>query len=253
MDMRVVIGIAIAFAGILVGFVVDDGHVGAIVQGSAALIVFGGTFGAVLIGSTKQDLRCASRLFKKLFNDSYEELPGKVFAEINQCAVLARKESILQIEKKLETFSHPFMSSVFRFVVDGVDLKVIKKVFTDEIRQEEEKQLGGAKLFMDAGGFAPTIGILGAVLGLIHVMGNLTDTSKLGAGIAIAFVATLYGVGSANLLFIPIANKLKRIVQEEAKLKEMILAGALSVVSGYNPYIIQEQLKPYLSERVEKA
>jgi chemotaxis protein MotA len=253
MDMRVFIGIAIAFAGVLIGFLTDEGHIGAIVQGSAALIVFGGTFGAVLVGSTKQDLRSAFSLFKKLFNDSYERLPSKVFQEVNQCAILARKESILQIEKRLDSFSHPFMSSVFRFVVDGVDPRVIKKIFLDEIRQEEEKQLGGAKLFMDAGGFAPTIGIIGAVLGLIHVMGNLTDTSKLGGGIAIAFVATLYGVGSANLVFIPIANKLKRIVQEDVKLKEMVLAGALSIVSGYNPYIIEEQLKPYLTAEIEKV
>lgn len=253
MDMRVVIGVAIAFAGILIGFVIDEGNITAIAQGSAALIVFGGTIGAVLVGSTKQDLRSASSLFKKILDDSYEKLPSKIYDEINQCAVLARKESILQIEKRLDSFSHPFMSNVFRFVVDGVDPRVIKKVFLDEIKQEEEKQLSGAKLFMDAGGFAPTIGILGAVLGLIHVMGNLTDTSKLGTGIAIAFVATLYGVGSANLVFIPIANKLKRVVQEEVKLKEMILTGALSVVSGYNPYIIEEQLRPYVTGNVDKA
>lgn len=252
MDMRVVVGLSIAFAGILIGFIVDDGHIGAITQGSAALIVFGGTIGAVLIGSTKQDLKMAKFLFKKLFDDSYEKVPQKVYAEINQCAVLARKESILQIEKRLDSFSHPFMSSVFRFVVDGVDPRVIKKVFSDEIKQEEEKQLAGMKLFMDAGGFAPTIGIIGAVLGLIHVMGNLTDTSKLGTGIAVAFVATLYGVGSANLIFIPIANKLKRIVQEEAKLKEMILAGAISVVSGYNPYIIEEQMRSYVDVPLEQ-
>lgn len=252
MDLRVVVGLSIAFAGILIGFIVDDGHVGAIVQGSAALIVFGGTIGAVLVGSTKQDLKNATMLFKRLFDDSYEKLPAKVYAEVNQCAVLARKESILQIEKRLDSFSHPFMSSVFRFVVDGVDPRVIKKVFTDEIKQEEEKQLAGAKLFMDAGGFAPTIGIIGAVLGLIHVMGNLTDTSKLGTGIAVAFVATLYGVGSANLIFIPIANKLKRIVQEEVKLKEMILAGAISVVSGYNPYIIEEQMRSYVDIPAEQ-
>src|SRR5690606_18445885 len=140
MDLRVVVGLSIAFAGILIGFIVDDGHVGAIVQGSAALIVFGGTIGAVLVGSTKQDLKNATMLFKKLFDDSYEKLPAKVYTEVNQCAVLARKESILQIEKRLDSFSHPFMSSVFRFVVDGVDPRVIKKVFTDEIKQEEEKQ-----------------------------------------------------------------------------------------------------------------
>jgi len=248
MDIRVIVGILLAFTGILFGFFIDEGHIGAIVQGSAALIVMGGTIGAVIVGSTKQDLKIASKLFKKIFNTEYEDLPEKIFKEIYQCAVTARKESILQIEKSLNNFSHPFMASVFKFVIDGVDPKVIKKVFEEEIRKDEEKQLAGAKLFSDAGGFAPTIGILGAVLGLIHVMGNLTDTSKLGAGIAVAFVATLYGVGSANLIFIPIANKLKRIVQEEVKVKEMILYGALSVVSGYNPFIIEEQLKTYLPE-----
>jgi chemotaxis protein MotA len=248
MDMRVIVGLFIAFAGILFGFIIDDGHVGAIVQGSAAMIVLGGTFGAVIVGSTKQDLRTTIKLLKKIFDTSYEELPEKIYREVYQAAVTARKESILQIEKSLNSFSHPFMSSVFKFVIDGVDPKVIKRVFEEEIRKDEEKQLAGAKLLTDAGGYAPTIGILGAVLGLIHVMGNLTDTSKLGAGIAVAFVATLYGVGSANLIFIPIANKLKRVVQEEVKVKEMILAGALSVVSGYNPFIIEEQLKTYLPD-----
>jgi chemotaxis protein MotA len=248
MDMRVIVGLVVAFAGILFGFIIDDGHVGAIIQGSAALIVLGGTLGAVIVGSTRQDLKTTMRLLGKIFDTSYEDLPEKIYREVYQCAVTARKESILQIEKSLNTFSHPFMSSVFKFVIDGVDPKVIKRVFEEEIRKDEEKQLAGAKLLTDAGGYAPTIGILGAVLGLIHVMGNLTDTSKLGAGIAVAFVATLYGVGSANLIFLPLANKLKRVIQEEVKVKEMILAGALSVVSGYNPFIIKEQLKTYLSD-----
>lgn len=251
MDMRVILGLIVAFAGILLGFVLDDGHVGAIVQGSAAMIVLGGTIGAVVVGSTKQDIRVAFKLLRKIFNTSYEDLPEKIYREIYQSAVTARKESILQIEKSLNTFSHPFMSSVFKFVVDGVDPQVIKKIFEEEIRKEEERQMAGAKLLTDAGGYAPTIGILGAVLGLIHVMGNLTDTAKLGSGIAVAFVATLYGVGSANIIFFPIANKLKRIIQEETRIKEMILDGAISVVSGYNPFIIEEQLKVYLPDRAE--
>lgn len=247
MDLKVVFGILISVGGIVLGYILDDGHISAIVQISAAIIVFVGTFGAVLVGSTDQDLKEAKKLLGKLFNKTYETLPKKVSEEIYQCAVVARKESILQIEKMLNGFSHSYMANVFRFVIDGVDPKVIEEVFREEIQKDEEKMMSGAKLFTDAGGFAPTIGILGAVLGLIHVMGNLTDTTKLGTGIAIAFVATLYGVGSANLIFLPLANKFKRIVQAEVKTKEMILHGALSIVKGYNPYIIQEQLKSYYS------
>lgn len=249
MDMKILLGLGIAFAGILMGYIVDDGHIGAIVQGSAAIIVFGGTLGAVLVGSTDQDIEAARSLFKKINSRSYEKLPEKIYREIYECSIIARKDSILLLEKRLDTFSHPFMSSVMKFVIDGVDPKVIKQVFEEEIRNEEEKMLSGARLFLDAGGFAPTIGILGAVLGLIHVMSNLTDTSKLGAGIAVAFVATLYGVGSANLIFIPIANKLKRIVHRESKTKEMILQGCLSIVQGYNPYIIEEQMKSFVGSK----
>src|SRR5205807_2611613 len=117
--------------------------------------------------------------------------------EIVQTAQVARKESILALEKKLNTFSDPFMSSVYRFVVDGVDPEIIRKVFEDEIEINEKKSMAAAKVWSDAGGFAPTIGIIGAVLGLIHVMANITDTTALGRGIAVAFVATIYGVGSA--------------------------------------------------------
>lgn len=249
MDKKILLGLVIGFAGILIGYMIDDGHVGAIIQGSAAIIVFGGTIGAVLVGATDQDINAARDLFRKLSTKSYEKLPEKIYQEIYECSVLARKESILQIEKRLDNFSHPFMSSVMRFVIDGVDPKVIKQVFEEDIRNEEEKMMSGAKLFLDAGGFAPTIGIIGAVLGLIHVMSNLTDTSKLGAGIAVAFVATLYGVGSANLIFIPLANKFKRIIQRESKTKEMILTGCLSIVQGYNPYIIEERMRSYVSNK----
>lgn len=249
MDGKIIVGIVIGFLGIAFGYVLDDGHLGAIIQVSAAVIVFGGTLGAVLIGSTDQDIEAVRTLFKKLSSKSYEKLPEKIYQEIYESSVIARKESILLLEKKLNTYSHPFMTSVMRFVIDGVDPKVIKQVFEEKIKNEEEKLMSGARLFLDAGGFAPTIGIIGAVLGLIHVMSNLTDTSKLGAGIAVAFVATLYGVGSANLLFIPIANKFKRIIAKEAQTKEMILMGCLSIVQGHNPYIIEERMYSYVGSK----
>lgn len=249
MDMKVIFGIIVSFVGIALGFVLDNGHLSAIIQISAAIIVFVGTFGAVIVGSTDQDIYQAKKLIKKLFNKDYETMAEKISKNIYECSVVARKDTILAIEKMIPNFQHPYMQNIFRFVIDGVDPKVIQEIFEEQIRKDEEKMLSGAKLFTDAGGFAPTIGILGAVLGLIHVMGNLTDTTKLGTGIAVAFVATLYGVGSANLIFLPLANKFKRIIQAEVKVKEMILAGALSIVKGYNPYIIQEQMKSYLTTK----
>jgi chemotaxis protein MotA len=155
------------------------------------------------------------------------------------------------LEKRLPHYHDLFMKNVFRFVIDGVEPGTIKDIFENEIYVEEERLLSGAKVYMDAGGFSPTVGIIGAVLGLIHVMENLTDTSKLGSGIAVAFVATVYGVGSANLIFIPLANKIKKKIKERSKTKEMILIGAISVLNGLNPYIIEEKMKAYLQDGSE--
>jgi chemotaxis protein MotA len=121
----------------------------------------------------------------------------------------------------------------------------IREVFENDIALEEDRQLAGARVFTEAGGFAPTVGIIGAVLGLIHVMENLTDTSKLGTGIAVAFVATVYGVGSANILLIPFGNKLKRKILIRSETKAMILEGALGIVNGLNPYLIEQKLKSF--------
>lgn len=248
MDLTIILGLLLGIGGILIGHVLDNGHVSSLVQGTAAVIVFGGTFGAVLVSSTKSELSEAFKLLKStLFGDS--ERRENIALEIVDAAKTARQDTILSLEKKLSTFSDPFMKSVFRFVIDGVEITTIKDLFENEIQIEEERALSAVKVVSDAGGFAPTIGIIGAVLGLIHVMENLTDTSKLGAGIAIAFVATVYGVGSANLIFLPLANRMKRKVKERSKTKEMILQGALSIVNGVNPYIIDEKLKSYYAEK----
>src|SRR5690606_4440430 len=136
------------------------------------------------------------------------------------------------------------------FMIDGIDPVTLNEVFENEMYLEETRKMRAAKVWSDAGGFAPTIGILGAVLGLIHVMANLSDTSALGQGIAVAFVATIYGVGSANLFFIPISNKIKRRIKEEIEVKAMILEGAVSILSGLNPYIIEEKMRNYTGKGI---
>jgi chemotaxis protein MotA len=246
MDISTILGLILGIGGILLGQVLEGGHIGSIMQLTAGMIVFGGTLGATFVSTPLEDLKTSVKLLKMAFGNNKGDDSEKVIKELLEAAQIARKESILSLEKKLSQFTNPYMQTIFRFVIDGVDSNTIRDIFENEIYLEEEHLMAGAKAYMDAGGFAPTIGIIGAVLGLIHVMENLSDTSKLGTGIAVAFVATVYGVGSANLILIPLANKLKRKIKVQAQMKEMILTGALGIVSGLNPFIIEEKLRAYV-------
>lgn len=245
MDIVTVLGLVLSIGGILLGQVLEGGHVGSIMQGTAAFIVFGGTFGAVLIGTPMGDVKTGLKLVKWVFLNPKGDDPEKIIKELIEASQIARKESILALEKRLSGFSNPYMQTIFRFVIDGVDPNTIKDIFENEIYLEEEHLSAGAKIWEAAGGYSPTIGIIGAVLGLIHVMENLADTSKLGAGIAVAFVATVYGVGAANIFFFPFAKKIVRKIKMQSQMKEMILTGAIGIVSGMNPFIIEEKLRAY--------
>lgn len=245
MEMSIIFGLIVSVGGILLGNFFEGGHISSLAQGTAALIVFGGTIGSTLISNRREDVALAFRFLRRaLFGHEKEEREG-IAEEVVQSAQIARKESILSLEKRLNGFSDPFMRSVYRFVVDGVDPEIIRKVFEDEIELNERKNMAAAKVWSDAGGFAPTIGIIGAVLGLIHVMANISDTTALGKGIAVAFVATIYGVGSANLLFIPLANRLKTTIRYRSETERMILEGGLAVIGGLNPYIIEQKVEAF--------
>lgn len=249
MEMTTVLGLLIGVGGILLGNIWEGGHVGSLVQGPAAVIVLFGTFGAVIVSSRREDLRLGFQMFKSAFQKEDQKETQNILNEILECSKVARKESVLAIEARIQKMSDPFLQGVMRSIVDGVDPKIIRELFEKQIDLEEERLMGGAKVWTEAGGYAPTVGIIGAVLGLIHVMGNLTDTSKLGGGIAVAFVATIYGVGFANLLFLPVGNKLKKAVAREIMVKEMILEGGLCIQAGLNPTLTEAKLKPF----VEKA
>jgi chemotaxis protein MotA len=248
MDLITVFGLIIGVGGIVGGMLLEGGHLGSILQLTAGIIVFGGTMGAVLVSTTREDLRMGLSLLRLGFKEQADNNIEFVVQELIESAQLARKESILALERRLPNFSNPFMQNVFRFVIDGVEPHVLRDIFESQIAMEEENLMAGAKIFTDAGGFAPTIGIIGAVLGLIHVMSNLSDTSQLGAGIAVAFVATVYGIGSANLLLLPLGNKIKRKIRQNMDLKLMVLEGAIGIMNGLNPFIIHEKLKPFIPE-----
>jgi chemotaxis protein MotA len=248
MQMTTIIGLIVGIGGIFVGNMLEGGHTGALFQLTSALIVFGGTAGAVILSNRGEDLSLALNYLSQIFGGGEKAERDVIAKEIIQAAQLARKESILSLEASLQKFTDPFMRNVYRFAIDGVDPEVLRRVFEEEISVNESRKMAAAKVWSDAGGFAPTVGIIGAVLGLISVMANITDTSMLGQGIAVAFVATIYGVGSANLIFIPIANKLRTLIRFRTETEQMILEGALAVVGGLNPFLIEQKVKSFTAD-----
>lgn len=247
MDKASWLGLLIGFGAIFLGNLLEGGHTGSLVQVTALLIVVGGTLGAVMVSNPSKDLHRGFRMFREAFRESDPDRGRKSMTEVVDCARLVRKESLMALEKKIPTLEDPFVAKIARNVVDGIDPNFIREIFEAEIESEQEEMQAAAKIWVDAGGFAPTIGIIGAVLGLIHVMGNLSDTSKLGAGIAVAFVATVYGVSFANLLFIPIGNKLKKKIARHVKEQQAILEGALLINSMMNPIVIEQKIKAAMS------
>jgi len=187
------------------------------------------------------------KMLKLAFGDRKDDL-GALARQIVELAGVARRDGVLALESKLQEIEDPFLKKALGYVVDGVDGSVTRTSLEAAIDAEHQEMTVGAKVWETAGGFAPTIGIIGAVLGLIHVMENLSDPSKLGGGIAVAFVATVYGVASANLLFLPLAGKLKRKVNVQRERKNLILEGVLSIQEGLNPRVLEEKLRAYTGE-----
>ena len=247
MDKATVFGLIIGFGGILAGNALEGGHISSLLQLTAFIIVLAGTIGAVVVSNREKDLKLGMKLFRQAFSNENHHVEEKI-REIVNYARLTRKESILALEPKLNQISDDFIKLNLRNVVDGLDLELVREIGESEIDAEEDELNAGAKIWVDAGGFAPTIGIIGAVLGLIHVMGNLSDTSKLGGGIAVAFVATVYGVSFANLLFLPMGNKIKKKIHEHIHMKRLILEGLLLIRTELNPVIIEQKLKSLAKE-----
>ncbi len=245
LDTATIIGIIVGVGGIIFGHVIDGGHFGSLVQGTAAIIVFAGTFGATLVANSMTDVKRALGLLRSTAREADATVMERLAKDVIEIAQIARRESILAVENRLNKLTDPFMRNVFRYMIDGIEAETLRKIFETEIHVSEKRAMQSVKVWSDAGGFAPTIGIIGAVLGLIHVMSDLSDTTALGKGIAIAFVATIYGVASANLIFIPLSNKLKRRIQAQSEIKRMILDGAVAVAAGLNPYIVEEKMRTY--------
>jgi len=248
MDKATIIGIVLGIGAVIGGQTLEGGNIHSIMQLTAAIIVFGGTFGAVFLSFPFHNVLGGFKGIKKIIKEPPQD-PYQIIAQITNYGNKARKEGILSLEKEVKNAEDPFLKKALTMAVDGVEPNMIREAMGNELEYCDEHGKVDSKIFKAAGGYAPTIGILGAVLGLIHVMENLNDPSKLGAGIATAFVATVYGVGSANLLFLPIANKLEVRHRHEMIIKEMILEGVVAVSTGENPRLIEEKLNSFLSEK----
>ncbi len=245
MDILSLVGIIGALTAILLGQALEGGHAASLLNLPALLIVGGGTLGAIMLQSPVDTFkRALGRVVWVLVPPKINKkaLIKKVVGWSN----VARREGLLGLEGASDSESDPFAKRGLQLLVDGTEPDSIRAILEVELAAKESEDLAAAKLFEAAGGYAPTIGILGAVMGLIHVMENLSDPSKLGAGIATAFVATIYGVGLANLVLLPVANKIKAQVEREVQFREMIIEGIIAIAEGENPRVIERKLRGYL-------
>jgi len=248
MDRTSLIGIFLGIVAVFGGNYLEGGKISSILQPMAALIVFGGTLGATLLSSSARDVILAIMALKNIFYEKKVH-PEECIADIIRYSALVRKNGLIALEREIPRIEDPYFKRVMMLAVDRMSAKALKDTVDQENATYEDEKRRVAKIFDTAGGFAPTIGILGAVLGLMQVMENLADPSKLGAGIAVAFVATIYGVGSANLLLIPISKKLVNRLSNEMALREMILEGVVGIQSGLNPHYLRERLRGFFPEQ----
>lgn len=245
MDFNSVIGVVIVLIAVFGGQVLEGGHPGSLLQLTAFTVVLGGTLGAVLLQSPVRQFLLGMKISRWVFVPPVLD-PTALVEHIAIWSTTARKEGLLALDPHIAGIDDPFVKKGLQLVVDGTAPLELRRVLEVEIETFDDLHRQGARVWEAAGGYAPTIGILGAVMGLIQVMENLADPAHLGAGIAVAFVATIYGVGLANLAFLPIANKLKSLIARQVLMREMLVDGLVGIANGENPRLIAGRLKGYV-------
>ena len=251
LDLATAAGLVVGLGGILGGLVLEGGSVREIAAPTALLIVLGGTLGAVMVSTPFRLLRGALKSLTSVFFEKAQS-PEAMIDQIVDYSARARKSGIVSLEQVADDAPDLFLQKALTLAVDGTDLQELRRMMELEILVEEHHAEAEAKIFEGAGGYSPTIGIIGAVLGLIQVMKDLADIEKVGHGIATAFVATIYGVGFANLLFLPAAGKIKARAREKTQMRELILEGVIGIVEGSNPKLIRSKLAAYTDRQPAK-
>ena len=251
MNQASILGLIFGITAVAGGNFLESGKISSLLQPNAALIVFGGTFGAILLSFPLRDvLKALSSLgdvFIEIKSDAHSSIEDLV-----RYSSIVRKGGLYALETEIPKITDRFLKKAITLASDQMNSRVLRETMERENLTYEIEKRRIAKVYETAGGFAPTIGIIGAVLGLVHVMENLSDPSRLGSGIAVAFVATIYGVASANLIFLPIAKKLLNRLSYELSVREMLVEGVMGIQAGLNPHYLRERLKVFLEEETLK-
>lgn len=245
MDMLSLVGVIIGFTALLGGNFLEGGSWQSLANGPAALIVIGGTLGAAILQTPKASLKRALKLFSWVYRPPHMQFKQGI-DQVVRWAKSARREGLLGLENIAEKEKDPFSRKGLQMLVDGSEPDVIRHILETDLLVAEQRDNDAVNFYESMGGYAPTIGIIGAVIGLIHVMRHLADPSELGPGIAVAFVATIYGVAFANLILLPVANKLRACVREKSQFRELLIEGIIAIADGENPRAIEMKLSGYL-------
>ncbi|MBC9785387.1 flagellar motor stator protein MotA [Heliobacterium chlorum] len=253
MDTAVVAGLFLGIFAVVGGMIAKGADVSVLVNPAAIIIIFVGTFAALLNSFPMNEVKKIPTLFRIIFKEQKLTAPKVIIDQMTEMAQQARREGLLSLEAAIEKLEEPFLKNGIRLIVDGQGEEFVRELLEAEIAAMEERHRVGAMIFTSAGSYAPTLGVLGAVIGLIGALGNLNDVEKLGHMIAAAFVATLFGIFTGYVLWHPFATKLKRKSQEEVKLKTMMLEGILSIQVGSSPIQIREKMMIHLTQTERQA
>ena len=245
MKAATAIGIAAAFCGLLLGALMEGSAIGAFFNVPAALIVLGGTFGVTLAATSMEAMRRIPALYRRAMSSERPDLAGRV-EQMVSLADRARRDGLLALESEIDELDDDFTRKGLQLVVDGTEPELVLQVMENEIDGSSARHAIGRAVFEKAGGFAPTMGIIGTVMGLVHVLENLDAPETLGPAISGAFIATLYGVASANVVFLPVASKLRQISDAEMALRELTIEGVLAIQAGDNPRIVADKLMAFV-------
>ncbi len=245
MDIATILGLVVGIGAVLVSFLMEGGHLSALIQVPAMVLVIFGTFGAATVTTSVKQLTNLPSLMKVAFFEKKMDSP-RLIDLLFELSQKARKNGLLSLEKDLDSIQEPFLRKAIQLAIDGFETNKIREILEIEMAYIEERHKAGANFFSKLGGFSPTLGIMGTVLGLIHALGNMENSSNMASAIASAFIATLWGVAMANLIYLPLSDKLKQKHQDEAQYLEIITEGAISLAMGDNPRVIRMKLVSFL-------
>ncbi|MCL4425450.1 MAG: flagellar motor protein [Firmicutes bacterium] len=250
MDMATILGLTLALGALVISILMDGGKLSSLVSPSALLLIMGGTLGATIISFPMEEVANLPKILMLVFFSKKADAKEAIDRVVS-LAEKARREGLLILQEDAKNITDKFLLRGLNLVIDGADPEMVKTIMETDLAFTEKRHKRGAAILEAAGGYAPTMGIIGTVMGLVHVLGNLEDTSKLGPAIAVAFLATFYGISTANIFWLPMANKLKERSREEMLLKEITLEGILSIQAGENPRIVREKLEVFLPPKLQ--